>query len=204
MPKEYKVHALYPAPEKLEYEPEPPAPPTAILSIGVKMPSDTRSKLVMLRNARQKAHDRTAAARAKKAEKDAARRSAGEFKWQDVRGWFEDACAEHFPQVSRLPSWNTVNKQNAKRLLEEFGGPAVEKTVHWFFRHWLAYQEASRGRLNGLPTPSLLIVMKAQVFIDCEMDRVPGVRGAAHRVRKSEWDEDEGKPNLNPDEWGLD
>lgn len=173
------------------------------LSVSVKMPSDSKSKLVMLRAARDAASQKAETARAAAEEKREQRKIDKVANAKDVRRWFEIGCEKHIG-LSRLPSWRPQDWSNAKRMLEEFGQDAMEKTVAWFFENWSKYVAASRGRLNGIPTPSLMIAMKSQVFPDCEMGRVPGDDAAKrNRVRGSEWSE-EAKPALDPDKWGLD
>jgi hypothetical protein len=169
------------------------------------MPSDPVSKLVHLRNARVAAADRAANARAAAAAKRAAPDAPPKsLNARDVRRWFETGCERH-TKLSRLPSWRPQDWANAKRMLTEFG-PPLEATVLWFFEHWEKYVEASRGRLNGIPTPSLMIAMKSQVFPDCEAGRIPGVDTSKRdRVRASEWIEsDKAASPVGPDQWGLD
>ena len=198
----YKYWVAEPLPEtepKQEYEALPPVTP---ISGRVTMKGG-KSKLVMLREAKRKAADRTKKAREAAERKRATRHERGEYLSKDIRVWFEKACSQH-SNLSRLPSWRPQDHTNAKRLLKEFGGDTLKDTVFWFFEHWDRYVAASGGKLHGIPTPSLLIAMKSQVFVDCELGRIPNIdRGKRSRVRGSEWDS-ETKPNMNPDDWGLD
>lgn len=185
-----------------EYSPSLSPGPVIPLSSRVKMPGG-KSKLVMLRDARNKANQRTESARAAAEEKRSTRHERGEFLSRDIRVWFEESCRQ-YTSLSRLPSWRPQDHSNAKRLLKEFGGDQLHETVTFFFEHWESYVTASRGRLHGIPTPSLLIAMKSQVFVDCELGKPPGVDSSKRdRVRGSEWDEEE-TPDMNPDGWGLD
>lgn len=171
-------------------------------TVRVQM-TNSLSKLVALRNAKDSAKKRTEAAREARAKKIATRHERGEYNVKDVRHWFEKACKEH-TALSRLPSWRPKDRENARRLLAEFGGETLKETTFWFFEHWESYVAASRGKLNGIPTPSLMIAMKSQVFVDCELNRVPGVdTSKKDRVRGSEWSDDT-SPALDPSGWGLD
>lgn len=198
--KEYRAHEPLQRNTDLEYEPT--LAPVIPISARVTMPGK-KSKLVMLRKAKDAARMRTENARKAAEEKRATRHERGEYLSRDIRVWFEDACRQH-TSLSRLPSWRPQDHSNAKRLLKEFGGDQLKETVEWFFEHWDNYVAASRGRLHGIPTPSLLIAMKSQVFVDCELGKVPGVDSSKRdRVRGSEWDEGE-MPVMDPDAWGLD
>jgi hypothetical protein len=206
MSKAYKVEDPLVPPNTTGLTYMPPVPEQIDLiqvSVSVKMPSDPKSKLVMLAAARAAANQRAETARAAADEKREQRKADKVANAKDVRRWFEIGC-ERYTSLSRLPSWRPQDWSNAKRMLEEFGQDTLEKAVLWFFEHWPKYVEASRGRLNGIPTPSLMIAMKSQVVPDCEMGRIPGEdTSKRNRVRGSEWSE-AAKPALNPDEWGLD
>jgi len=195
--REYEVHEPIEAPKR-QYTPGTVVPISArVTMIG------TKDKLVMLRAAKERAKassDRAVAGKKKKADE---RHARGEYKWQDMRLWFEEGC-RNFIGLSHLPSWRPQDRENARRLLKEFGGATTKAASIWMFEHWEAYVTSSKGRLHGIPTPSLMIAMKSQIFPDCERNKVPGQDTSRRdRVRSSEWDED-AKPELNPDGWGLD
>ena len=165
--KSYEYRVDDPPAETTTREYEPKTAQVVPISVRVEMKSG-KSKLVMLREAKKRAEDRTENARAAAKEKRDTRHERGEYLSRDVRVWFEKACSQ-YTRLSRLPSWRPQDHTNAKRMLAEFGGDTLKGAVFWFFEHWEAYVAASKGKLNGIPTPSLMIAMKSQVFVDFEI-----------------------------------
>jgi hypothetical protein len=155
-----------------------------------------KQRLVDLRNSRKKASEKAANARHHKKKKPA--------NWQVVKGWFVAGKNSHMPELRVLPSWTVKERVNAKRMVDEFGEDLTREAVLFFWEHFEGYRTASKGRLNGVPTPSLMYAMRSQVFTDVQMGRIPGVtsKGKLEAVERDEYDEDrDGSPN-DPFGWG--
>lgn len=166
-----------------------------VVALSARVTTRTgRSKLVRLKEARRIAQEKSAKAREKKEERRAGHVAADRTKAltsTDVRAWFEKAAKKFCPQLSRVPSWTVKDKVNAKRLLAEFGAKTTMDGVAFMWEHWEGYRTSSNGRLNGVPTPSLMYAMRGQVFTDMELGNVPGApKNRTERVQLDEFDED--------------
>lgn len=157
-----------------------------------------KQRLVNLAAAREKAHEKAAKAREGRKAKAAT--------WSDVKGWFVTARDKHMPQLRVLPSWTVKDRVNAKRMLEEFGEEMTRDAVFFVWEHWSAYQSGSGGRLNGIPSPSLLYAMRSQVFTDVQLGRIPGKTNAARseRIGRDEYNADRDATGTDdPFGWGM-
>ena len=181
--------------KKLEEEPAPSELAEVRHLVRYTM-SDGRQKLVNLALAKRRAKE--------KAEHARSRRKTKPANWHDVKKWFVTAKNQHMPQLQVLPSWTVKDRTNAKRMVQEFGEDLTKQAVMFFWEHFEAYRSASRGRLNGVPTPSLMYAMRSQVFTDVQLDRRPGMSEQKQEaLARDEYDESrDGAPD-DPFGWGV-
>jgi hypothetical protein len=156
-----------------------------------------RQRLVDLAKAREKAREKAAKAREKRKRKPA--------NWNTVKQWFVQGKNAHMPGLKVLPSWTVKDRTNAKRMLQEFGEELTKEAVMFFWEHFEDYRSASRGRLNGVPTPSLMYAMRSQVFTDCQLGRRPGQtsKSKMEALNRDEYSPERDDSPDDPFGWGV-
>ena len=117
----------------------------------------------------------------------------------DVRAYFEEAAAEHWPDLGRLPVWTGREQAQAKLLLEHHGVDRTKEMVFHLWRNRLHYN------LTGIPTPGLLWAMQSRIvgeivqgITDLGEHKRLAYKGSScntpersNRVNQSEWTRDE-------------
>lgn len=96
-----------------------------------------------------------------------------------VRDWFKTGIERNYGEKIQNPfggiKWVTNGKQGmlAKKMLSEYHADTVKKSIDYMCDNWEVIITNSQGRISGLPTIELLWGMRAQIFADAELGRIP-------------------------------
>ncbi len=170
---------------------------------AVKESVATLSRALDLRRIAAEARNKHAGAAEKRDERRAApppgKREGDKVNSSDVRAYFEEAAAEHWPDLGRLPVWTGREQAQAKLLLEHHGAERTKEMVFHLWRNRLHYN------LTGIPTPGLLWAMQSRIvgeivqgITDLSEHKRLAYKSAScntpdrsNRINQSEWTRDE-------------